>query len=36
MRPKGMENLAAHSTKKAKRAVTQEKERDEYSYAAGQ
>ena len=33
MRPKGMEDLAAFSTREVKRAAAEEKERDEYSSA---
>ena len=36
MRPKGMEDLAAFNAGELKRAVAEERERDEYSSAEGQ
>ena len=36
MRPKGMENLVAFSSREVKRAAAEERERDEYSSADGQ
>ena len=36
MRSEGMENLAAFSVRKVKRATAEERERDEYSFAEGQ
>ena len=36
MRPKGMENFAAFSVRELKKAVAEEKERDEYSSAEEQ
>ena len=36
MRRKGMEDLAAFSARKVKRAAAEERERDEYSYTEGQ
>ena len=36
MRPNGMEDLAAFSTRKVKRAAAEKRKRDEYSSAVGQ
>ena len=36
MRPKGMKDLAAFSTRELKRAAAEERERDEHSSADGQ
>ena len=36
MRPKGMEDLAAFSVSKLKRAAAEEREQDEYSFVEGQ
>ena len=36
MRPKEMEDLAAFSVRKVKRAAAEERERDEYSSEEGQ
>ena len=36
MRPKEMEDLAAFSARKVKRAAAEERERDKYSSAKGQ